>query len=204
MPWSLTRPRDDKERFIRWPKGQHYPKSHSSAACEGVLPRTQAYRQSSLIAGFSAIRVSKFVCFFNTISPKTLSCLASTACKRISSRMARKAQTSAVRDRKLRKQRLQADRFVFQRQSPAHVVDHLRYGDVVFLHVERRLVARAVEDLLKRLDQVDDVGGELRLGAFRIAEFLQGRVCPNRLFDLLLLQQHLRRGPEAFVFEQAG
>jgi hypothetical protein len=55
---------------------------------------------------------------------------------------------------------------------------------------------------LKRLNQVHNIGGQLRLGSLRIAEFPERRVRPHRFFDMLLLEQHLCCGSVPFVFEQ--
>ena len=63
-------------------------------------------------------------------------------------------------------------------------------------------ISRAIQDLLESFYQVDHVGGDLRLGAFGVYKFLHRRIRPDRFFNLLLLQQHLRGGLEFFVLEQ--
>ena len=80
------------------------------------------------------MRLSKLVYFFNTISPNTLSCLASTACKRISSKMARKAHTSAPRDRKLRRRCFRRIGLSSSDKRRRTIINHLRNGDIVFFH----------------------------------------------------------------------
>ena len=51
--------------------------------------------------------------------------------------------------------------------------------------------------------QVDNVGGQFRLGAFIFFEVLQCGIAPDSFFNLLLLQKHLRRAFEFLVFKQA-
>src|SRR5262249_6817245 len=59
------------------------------------------------------------------------------------------------------------------------------------------------QDLLKRLHQIDDIGGQLRLGTLSVLELFKSRVGPYSLFDLLFLQQHLRCRFELLMLEQA-
>ena len=58
-------------------------------------------------------------------------------------------------------------RLVFQVRRRAEELDHLADGDRVFLHVEDGAVAGALENVAEDADQVDGVGGDLRLGAPR-------------------------------------
>src|SRR5215472_7868840 len=51
---------------------------------------------------------------------------------------------------------LQAKRLVFERQPTPQVFDHLRHRDAFLIHLDDGPRARAVEDLLKGLDQIDD------------------------------------------------
>src|SRR6266436_4665143 len=54
---------------------------------------------------------------------------------------------------------LQPNGAIFEGEPAVQVLDHLADGYGLFVHFEDRPAARAVEDLLKRLDQVDDIGG---------------------------------------------
>ena len=64
----------------------------------------------------------------------------------------------------------------FQRQAASQIVDHLAYCDGFFVDVDHGPRAYAFQHLLECFDQVDHIGGDLRLGAFGLYEFLQGRV----------------------------
>src|SRR5581483_2182071 len=55
----------------------------------------------------------------------------------------------------------QPKRPVFERQAPLQVFDHLSDGDSFLINLDHRGGARAIQDLLKSFDQVDDVGGDL-------------------------------------------
>jgi len=92
---------------------------------------------------------------------------------------------------------------IFEGEPAVQVLDHLADGYGLFVNFEDRPAARAVEDLLKRLDQVDDIGGEFRLRALGVHELTDCRIAQHRVFNLLLLQKHLRCGFELFVLKQS-
>ena len=102
-------------------------------------------------------------------------------------------QTSAWRELHVAQDLLQPQRAIFERQPPPQIIDHLADGDGLFVHLKHRAGARALQNLLEGFHQVDDVGRDLRLGAFGVHEFADRRVRPDGIFDLLLLHQHLRR-----------
>jgi len=54
-----------------------------------------------------------------------------------------------------------------------------------------------------RIEQQSGFGGDLRLSAFRVLEFLHGRIANHRLFNLLLLHEHLGGILEFFMFQKA-
>ena len=83
------------------------------------------------------------------------------------------------------------------------VLDHLADGDGFFVDLEDRAGAGAIQNLLESLDEVDDIGGEFRLGAFGVHEFADGRIAEDGVFDLLLLEEHLSGGLEFLVLEKA-
>src|SRR5215471_3468728 len=98
---------------------------------------------------------------------------------------------------------LQPNGAIFERKAAVQVVNHLphRYG--LLVDIEHGTRPYSLQHLLKRLDQVDDVGGEFGFGTFGLDEFLQRRIGQQRFFDLLLLQKHLRRGFELLMLQQA-
>ena len=91
---------------------------------------------------------------------------------------------------------------IFQCQAATQVFDHLADGDCLLVHLNHGTVAGAIENLLEGFDQIDHVGGDFRLRAFGVHEFLDRRIRPDRVFDLLLLHQHLRGRLELFVLDQ--
>ena len=103
-------------------------------------------------------------------------------------------QTSACRDSMLRSICFSRTGLSSSDKPAAQVVDHLADRDGLLVHLHDRTRARAVQNLLERFHQIDHVSGQLRLGAFGVFEFLQRRIRPDRVFDLLLLQEHLRGG----------
>ena len=72
-----------------------------------------------------------------------------------------------------------------------------------FVDVEYWAGSHSLQHLLKCLDQVDHVSGKFGLGAFRLHEFLQRRIGQHCVFDLLLLQEHLRRRLILLMLQQA-
>ncbi len=73
------------------------------------------------------------------------------------------------------------------------ILDHLADGYGVFVNFQNWPRARSVQNLLEGLDQVDDIGSQLRFGAFGVHEFAYRRIAQHRVFNLLFLQEHLRR-----------
>ena len=98
---------------------------------------------------------------------------------------------------------MQANRAIFDGKPPVQVLDHLAHRDGLLIHFENGPCARALQDLLESLDQVNHVGSEFRLGPLGIHELFERRVAQNCVFDLLFLQEHLRRRLEFLVLEQA-
>src|SRR5208282_5978842 len=97
---------------------------------------------------------------------------------------------------------LQANGAIFEGEPAVQVLDHLADGYGLFVHCQDWPVARPVEDLLEGLDQVDHISGKFGLGAFSVQELSDRRIAQHRVFNLLLLQEHLCRGFELFVLEQ--
>src|ERR1700761_2312808 len=108
------------------------------------------------------------------------------------------------------KQALQTDRLFLHQQTAFHVVDHLSDGDRLFIDVEDGPLAKTDQNVLKDANQIDSVGSNLTIliesGStgfpYVTTEVLQAGVRPRSLFDLLLLQKHLRGSFEALVLEQ--
>src|ERR1019366_2855985 len=98
---------------------------------------------------------------------------------------------------------LQANGAIFEREPAVQVLDHLANGYGLFVHFQDWPGARPVQNLLEGFDQVDDIGGEFRLGTLGVHELPDGGIAQHRVFNLLFLQEHLRRGFELFVLEQA-
>src|SRR6185437_3469796 len=97
---------------------------------------------------------------------------------------------------------LQTDWAIFKREPAAQVRDHLPDGDRLLVDLDHGPRAYALEHLLERLHQVNDVGGDLRFGAFRLHELTDCGVRTHRVFDLLLLEKHLSGGLELLVLDQ--
>ncbi len=112
-------------------------------------------------------------------------------------------QTSAGRDCTLRSICFSRIGRSSRVEPPVQVLDHLADGDGLFVHLQHGPGARAVQNLLEGLDQVDDIGGQLGLCALGVHELADRRIAQHRVFNLLFLQEHLRRGLELFVLEQA-
>ena len=93
------------------------------------------------------------------------------------------------------------DRTLFQHKAAAQKIYHLAYGDGFFVNLQDGFRLGAAENLLKRTYQVNDVGGELGLGALRVNKVFQRRIGQRRIFDLLLLEQHLGGSFELLVLQ---
>ncbi len=96
----------------------------------------------------------------------------------------------------------QRDGIVGRDQPLPQPVHHLRDGNAFMAQLEFRNFLAALEDLLKRLDQIDERHGHLPLdGVAGIKAAVRMR--PDVIFDLLLLIEKLRGVLELLVLEQA-
>src|SRR6185312_12280196 len=96
---------------------------------------------------------------------------------------------------------------VLHDEAALHIINHLRYGNGLLIHIQDGSLAHSRQDVLKDTDKIDGIGSNLliqpSLLALIAAKVLQAGIAPGRLFNLLLLEQHLRSSLESFVFEEA-
>ena len=95
----------------------------------------------------------------------------------------------------------QQDRLVFAEKQVFQIGDAAFDGNIAAGNFIGRPVLRALQHVLKRLDEIEYRDGQAGIFVF-LDKRLKRRIRPRALLDQALFPQHLRGLPERFVLDQ--